>query len=245
MDEDYNVVVAGFEEYVVTYYGDSIVVEDKETGINSSLNFSQRINGPDGDGFTGCIAYTQYNPHTDERCSLTFQQMYNDFNIVYDYNTKNPFTYRIETGVLNSKIKAKNYLRSTFDMGENPIIFNLITIKEFGLIRFLSKGSFLLQTDDKITRCFRNYHTTKNGIALTGFPFTRVYKKEEIENDLKIRGFNIEVPQYLIDLYNNEHKEMKRYEEIASLMKAFCSNFDDEQKLVLTREVFSNEDEEN
>lgn len=247
VDEDYNIVRAGFEDYVVTYYEDDIVVEDKNTGMTSSVKFRERPNGEDRDGYTGMVVYSQVNEETDERCILTYQQMYNDFNLINESNTKVPFLYQIEKNVLRNKIlkKVRTYGTDFYDFRTTPDLFNIVTIKEYGLITFLKNGAYDLQKTDKIKRCLRLYWTNKAGASFTGFPFSRIYSVEEIESQIKEKGFNIEIPHFLIELYNNEHKEMKRYEEIASLMKTYCSNIEDEQKLILTREVFSNEDEEN
>lgn len=248
VDGDYNVLMAGFEDYVVTYYEENVFITDKKTNVTSSILFTKRQDEQDLEGYTGLILYSQYNVTTDERCYMSYQQMYNDFNLIYRENTKDPFIYNFETGVTKGKrIKSKSFVRININGLRNPRLFDFITIKEFGLSEFLSKGSYKLQKEDHMSRYFRNYKTI-NGFALTGFPFTSAYKKEEFTNYLKDHDFNTEVPDYLVELYNKEHKGMKRYEEIAALMKELCSDFVQEQnmKMVLFREVANEDsDEEN
>ena len=76
---------------------------------------------------------------------------------------------------------------------------------------------------------------TKNYHAISLFPFCSQYKIEEINTYLESLGFNTSIPRILMDYHNHELPEVKKYQELADLMKEVeeTKDYTDGQPVVL------------
>ena len=110
-------------------------------------------------------------------------------------------------------------MRGDFDERDHPYLYNIAVIKDYGLAEFMEKGAYALQKDNQIVRYYKMLYQTKEGYAVTSFPFGRQYKYEEFESEFAKYGFSSKVPNYLIDIHNNENKDLNRYEAVAAFMK--------------------------
>jgi hypothetical protein len=62
-------------------------------------------------------------------------------------------------------------------------------------------------------------HQTKEGYAVTSFPFGRQYRYEDFFEMFDKYGFSSKVPEYLIEIHNDDNRDLNRYEAVATFMK--------------------------
>ena len=186
VDEEYKVTSAGFDDFEMHTVSGDRVVQRRDSNNIESLVFMKRKDGEDVDGYDGSIGYIQYNQEHDVRLMLIFQQMYNHQEKVYGYHVgKSPFQILIEKGVGAKQrgsivpVRKQRYMRGDFDERDNPHLYNIVTIKDYGLTEFMEKGAYALQKDTQIVRYYKMLHQTKDGYAVTAFPFGRQYRYED------------------------------------------------------------------
>ena len=226
VDEEYKVVSAGFDDFEMHTISGDRVIQRRNTNNIESLVFNERRNGTDVDGYNGSIRYVQYNQEHDVRLMLIYQQMYNSQGKVYGYHVgKLPFQILIEKGIGAKQrgsrvpVKARRYMRGDYDVREHPYLYNMAVIKDFGLTEFMDKGAFSLQKDNQIIRYYKMMYQTKEGYAVTVFPFGKQYKYEDFEAGFAKYGFYSKVPEFLIEIHNDENRDLNRYEAVALFMK--------------------------
>ena len=226
VDEEYKVVSAGFDDFEMHTISGDRVIQRRNTNNIESLVFNERRNGTDVDGYNGSIRYVQYNQEHDVRLMLIYQQMYNSQGKVYGYHVgKLPFQILIEKGIGAKQrgsrvpVKARRYMRGDYDVREHPYLYNMAVIKDFGLTEFMDKGAFALQKDNQIIRYYKMMYQTKEGYAVTVFPFGKQYKYEDFEAGFAKYGFYSKVPEFLIEIHNDENRDLNRYEAVALFMK--------------------------
>jgi len=226
VDEEYKVVSAGFDDFEMHTISGDRVIQRRNTNNIESLVFMERRNGTDVDGYNGSIGYVQYNQEYDVRLMLIYQQMYNSQGKVYGYHVgKLPFQVLIEKGIGAKQrgsrvpVKTRRYMRGDYDVREHPYLYNMAVIKDFGLTEFMDKGAFALQKDNQIVRYYKMMYQTKEGYAVTAFPFGKQYKYEDFEAEFAKYGFYTKVPEFLIEIHNDENRDLNRYEAVALFMK--------------------------
>ena len=152
--------------------------------------------------------------------------MYNLQGKVYGYHVgKAPFQILIEKG-LGAKqkgsmvpVRSSRYMRGDFDVRDHPYLYNIAVIKDYGIAEFMEKGAFALQKDNQIVRYYKVLAQTKDRIAITAFPLGKQYKYEDFFEEFSKYGFKTAIPDYLIDIHNNEDVDLNRYEAVAAYMK--------------------------
>lgn len=225
VDEEYKVNSAGFDNFELHTVDGTRVIQDRNCNNLESLIFSKRSDGADNDGYDGIIGYVQYNQEKDVRLMIMYQQMFNRQDKIYSFHVKNPFQILIEERVAAKNrgsilpIKTTHYVRGEYDYRDNPTLYNIATIKDYGLSEFIEKGSFALQKSDSLVRYYKVLFTTQDKQAVTGFPFCRQYRFEDFQDFFDKYGFKSEIPEHLISIYNGENSELNYYQDIANFMK--------------------------
>ena len=226
VDEEYNITSAGFDDFEMHTVSGDRVIQKRDSNNIESLIFIKRKDGEDVDGYDGTVGYVQYNQEKDVRLMLIFQQMYNSQEKVYAYHIdKPPFQILIEKG-LGAKqrgslvpVRTRRYMRGDYDVRDHPYLYNIAVIKDYGLMEFLDKGAYSLQKDNQIIRYYRMLAKTSEGYAVTAFPFGKQYKFEDFLPEFEEYGFKDKVPNYLIELHNDDNRDLNRYEAVATFMK--------------------------
>ena len=247
IDEEYNITSAGFDDFEMHILHGDRVIQRRESNNIENLVFMKRSDGGDAEGYDGTIGYVQYNQEFDVRLMLIFQQMYNSQKKIYGYHVnKPPFQILIEKGVSAKQngslkpIKSERYIRGDYDVRDNPNLYNMALIKDYGLFNFMQKGSYSLQKEDQIVRYYKMLYQNKDGYAVTLFPLGKQYRYEDFEDVFKKYGFYSQVPKCLIELHNNDNEDLKRYEAVAMYMKEIEMLPPD--KVVTLNLVFEGED---
>ena len=226
VDDNYQVADVAFDDYEMHPQGDRRVFQRREDGMTECLDFFERPNGPDNEGYNGMICYVQYNPTNDMRVMIMYQQnIYNNKTKIYEFHTRVPFQIKIEKHVLlrDKGVKlpfcSKTYIKRTFDYRDEPLFYTLATLKDYGVGATIGQDVVSLQGSNDITRYYRELFITKNYQAISLFPFCNQYKIEEIKEYLESLGFNTSIPKLLVDYHNNELPEIRTYQELSDLLK--------------------------
>lgn len=226
VDDNYQVADVAFDDYEMHPQGNRRVFQRREDGMTECLDFFERPNGPDNEGYNGMICYVQYNPTNDMRVMIMYQQnIYNNKTKIYEFHTRVPFQIKIEKHVLlrDKGVKlpfcSKTYIKRTFDYRDEPLFYTLATLKDYGVGATIGQDVVSLQGSNDITRYYRELFITKNYQAISLFPFCNQYKIEEIKEYLESLGFNTSIPKLLVDYHNDELPEIRTYQELSDLLK--------------------------
>ena len=248
INEEYEVDTAGFDDFEMYTIGGDKVVKDRDSSNLESLVFMKRSDGKDADGYDGTVGYVQYNQDKDVRMMLIFQQMYNQMEKIYSYHMdKPPFQILIEKGVGAKQkggllpVREERYIRGDYDYRDNPTLYNLAVIKDYGLMEFMEKGAYALQKDNTITRYYKMLWKNEEGYAITTFPFGRQYRYEDFNEIFEKYGFKNRIPDHLISIHNKENEELNLYQEIATFMKAI--EMEGPEEVIKLNLKFGGEDE--
>ncbi len=224
VDEDYKITSAGFDDFEMQLVSGDRCIQFRDTYNVESLVFIKRSDGHDIDGFDGSIGYIQYNQEHDVRLMLLYQQMYNSAEQVHGYQTgKEPFQILIEKG-LNAKkkgsilpVRSERYIKTVID--SDDVAYGVSAIREYGLSEFLQKGAYNLHKEDRIIRYYKILTQTKEKYAITTYPLGTGYRLDAFDELFKKYGFKRTIPQELIQIHNNQHDDLNRYQDIADYMK--------------------------
>lgn len=180
-----------------------LYITRKEDNIAHYMEFHNRI-----------MDYLQVNKKTNENLLMAYYCPYSIVPPILKENIPNA-----EFITFFNKDEVKEYTRFVFEEGEMD--YNIITIKEFGLLEFMKKGAFVLQKDKKIDRYFKVLKVFKNAKCMTLHPLTQPYIIEEMKEKIEEKGFSIEIPNYVLDYYSNRiYFERKELESLAEAIKS-------------------------
>jgi len=228
LDENLEIVAAQTRDYFFEYEEGYQVFTDVDTGVKSSLTFMRRPrNDVDREGYTGIVAFIQYNPNNDTRAIINYQQNKKDDGergFIFDSTfNRNPFIISFEKNVVkkqrrNITPRQVKYLR--VDASEGEPGYTYMTIHDYGLIEVLLKGSYALQKDRNINRYYRILNDEVNGYCITTYPWGIQHDPRDMSNKLANNAFFYKPPQYMIDLYNGTPtKDFEEFNEIAASLK--------------------------
>lgn len=214
VDNNFELCDLGYKDFELHIMDDEYVFQDRKTGISSSIILRTRDNGEDIDGYNGFVRYTQFNPERKTRATITFQHMFYGEGKISRYHIVKPFQFifydvkQKRNGEFKINFKDQ-FIGRTFNYHKEKMLYDIATIKDYGLSEFLEKGSYSLQKRERdVTRYYKILWVNDNQYAKTGFPFTRQYTLEDMKAKLDECGFSYEIPQIYIDIYNGNDSEM-------------------------------------
>ncbi len=220
INDNYEIIDAGFDDFETHIVDGILTVQNRDTLFTQCLYSMKRDNGLDYDGFDGVTIYSQYDPNSDVRAIITYQQMYcENRKRIYPNHIEIPFIYSLEKNATRRFSHKYTYIRMEYRYDKNPNEFNMATIKDYGLRDFLKNGPVKLQQSDKIIRYYKVLAYTSQKVAITGFPFATQYEMTDMNELFTLNGFHYQVPSYLLDLYNGDYQEMNLFKEIANILK--------------------------
>lgn len=234
IDKDYNIngLVLGRKE--IFYVDNQLISRDKLTGVLENVSLVKR-DEPDYEGYNGYVLHVQYNPDQDVRLIQTFQHNYNADERIYDMHIQKPFNVIVEQNAAEvdaglKKASRQVYIKDEYDIQDDPIGFSLATIKDFGITKFLQKGSFALQNKEQIVRYYKVLRVDSNGGAVTRFPLCRQYKQEDITEIIEGYGFNSHISELLLDIYNSDYPLLPFLRDVVASVKNVEMDKDSEIK---------------
>ena len=220
-DSNNNLLYYKGNEYDV-YFDDAVSFKDSK-GFIYSLLFDKLES--EEDGYTGEIIFNQYDVYNDCFCQTTYHQMYNVIDgkaPIYSYHTKEPCHVYIEDNRSEKKPKyglipksVQSYNLYTFD--RDSFYYDRMLIHDYGLTKFLSSNKYELErtgTIQKYIKCRFRFGDK----YYDGWPFPNVYGKKEVLDMVEKRGFMIEVPPRMIEIYNGYDNDIHK---ISRIMKEY------------------------
>lgn len=109
--------------------------------------------------------------------------------------------------------------------------YNIITLREFGLKRFLKEGAYTLQKEDPIKRYFKVWHESNEGNLVLLYPISHIYKLDDIYKLIESKGFMTGPSDEAMSYFNGEFSERKEIEEVLEAIKAYDKNIDEKMKM--------------
>ncbi len=223
IDKDCNLLRYSTKDYDVYLNGDMCFVgKDKKEYRLSFLPLDE----PDEE-YTGEVLFNQYNPENDTFCQLAYHQMYYEYDgkaPIYSYHTKEPYGVYIEQhnsedhdrsfGLIHPAIQ--NYNMYTFERG--TIGYNNVLIRDHGLVNFLLNNSYQLERADKVKKYVKSAFMF-NGQFHEAWPFCRFHDTSEVDSIIQQYGFLKEVPQELLNIYNDQDGMLKDIKDILEQLK--------------------------
>lgn len=201
LDEDYRLVYVEYDDFFA-YLGNNnkLLLSMEEDYISHSIEFNKDL-----------IVHYQYNVKTDEKLFMTYQYNYQERQSIYEGLLKEPFIIQF----INNK-DTEQYIRIMFKQGY--LSYDLLTIREFGLLKFMKQGSFVLQNKKTINRYFKTLKQFSNGVCMTLWGVTKPSTLRSIKDKIKEKGFYTEIPTYVLNYYNDH--EIEEFKMLASAIKS-------------------------
>lgn len=226
VDEDYDLSYMEFDNFSVAknINGEKILYREGNP-IMESLTMKKRLESANNNDFDGIITHHLINSKSREEVLITYKAIYRDNPHYYQSLFHKPF---IISFINNGKIEQ--YM--LYDTSIDYISYDIITIKEFGLIEFMKNGSYSLQKNKSITRYFKIKKMLSDGTCILLYPFSKAYTGEDMKNMLKLKGFTGEVDDYMLNYYNENYLECAEYRELAKALMEYDKTHTDDKKLV-------------
>ncbi|MBQ8659392.1 MAG: hypothetical protein IJ475_00945 [Bacilli bacterium] len=225
LDENYDLCYMEFDTFNASK-GNPDQVWQEGSDIMESLIYTKNSNTKPEDFYDGVVCYTQTKVDTGESLSAYYETFYSNDGKLGPINFKRLKSYFYQKGK-----KVYSFVCSRIE--PNTLFYEIITIKEFGLIDVLSKGSCALQMDPCMNRFFKLPRLPKGKASITLSPFYQTYTTSQMDDIFKKCGFKTSVPDYLIDYYNREYEEQEEYEVLSSAIKQYDEIHQDIMKLNL------------
>lgn len=228
LDEDYNILYAEYDGFDVWKHKSGNLVVQKENGFVAERFEKKKLddNARD-DNRNGIILYYQYNANTLENMILAYNCVYRGDEAIFPFEIKIPFFVTFFKGK-----SVKKYV--LYETDSDYKSYDVITLREFGLKRFLEEGAFALQKDDTIRRYFKVRHESKKGDLTLLYPVSHIYKLEDIYELIRSKGFMIEASDEAMSYFNEEFSEKKEIDEVIKAIKEYDRAIDEEIKKRLT-----------
>lgn len=228
IDPDYNILYAEYDGFDVWKHESGNLVVQKENGCVAERFERKKLDdGAREDKRNGIILYYQYNTNTLENMIIAYNCVYREENSIFPFEMQIPFFVTFFKGK-----KATKYV--LYETDSDYMSYDVITLREFGLKRFLEEGAFALQKDDTIRRYFKVRHESKKGDLTLLYPVSRIYKLEDIYELIRSKGFMIEASDEAMSYFNEEFSERKEIDEVIKAIKEYDRAIDEEIKKRLT-----------
>lgn len=170
----------------------------------------------------GVITYMQYDEKKDVRVVIRYSQnVYSSNKRVYGDYTEDAFYVSVESKpILRDKglifLGSKSaYYRLDFDVWNNRWQYDLATLGEYGLSAVMASDTTTLHGGNyEFSRFYKTLFSFGDYITITGFPFSKAYSKDNIEDLVRELEFNVGIPKYVINIYNSKDEIVKEFQSL-------------------------------
>lgn len=242
VDENEELYAVGKKDYSVVFDSALCFVGNSK---ESSLVINE-LSQPDEDDYTGVVRFLQYDRETDTMCEINYQQMYREHNgraPIYSFHTKlidrayidEQYSKRKERPGLLPR-RARYFSKTAFEEGE--IGYDISAIKDYGLVEFLSKGSYNLIREREVVKYTKAFARGFDGSLRDPWPFGRQYTEGDVKEIIGQYGFATEIPDDFLRIYNGEDQTVEMVKELVRLMKELKPELEKEEnhnKLMILR----------
>lgn len=225
INEDYELSYMEFDDFYAALNDSGEMLLWKEgSKIAESVRLQKRAESACFNDLDGLITHHQVNTQTGEDMLVSYKSVYRSNPQYFQSAFSRPFMVCF---IRNGKVeKYLQYTTST-----DYLSYDIITIKEFGLMEFLQNGSYALQQDRSITRYFKVKAQKEDGTCVILYPLSRAYTPEEMDKMIEERGFTRKVDDDVIDYYNGNYLEVAEYQELAVAMNEYDKSISGDKKL--------------
>lgn len=216
LDDEYELLYSGYEDFYVDHKSN-----DYDTIIDILKRMYLVINcgKKEESKFLkdGYINFTQVKYDKPESLSMIFPTFYIENKKVYKEFLNKPLYY-IYKKRFGSPI---TYIKQCVEYSDEPIFFNVTSIKEFGLANVLKQGAVSLQKNSTINRYFKVPFNSDILNCIYTFFSSNFYDEEALDDVVRSRGFYYEIPNFVLDYYNGSNKRLHEYKELALAIKEY------------------------
>jgi len=210
LDENYRVKHACYEGYEVVEDENKLLIIDCETGIIQDFDYN--LNGyTDEEGYNATAMYSQYDQKKDTKLYLIYPLIDRKDGRMYSMHLNEPTRLIFLNNAskqVNKEINFKKmqaYVKYDFDYDAAYPYYNLVTVREYGVLRTMQEGAANLQMVNPLTRYFRMNGLDSNNRIKVSFALGEYLTPEQIDDKLKEHKYKKEVPDYIIDMYNGDN----------------------------------------
>ena len=186
---DGNYQITSFAEGNMQYsFVGNTCVAIRNGKIEESLVLANALD--DDDPYKGSVIYTQYDSENDVECEMRFNHRSvlttDEREHIYPFLLKD-----IEYVSINENARKKPFQHGLITRGHHYYAgmtvdsetydYDLIALKEFGLLEYLHQGSRSLLENDEVTRYSRGWYLTRGEECKFLWPFGMCYKQESIK----------------------------------------------------------------
>lgn len=185
------------------------------------LQLSKDINELNGVLNNAVLDFGQYKANDDISLTMRYEQMaHGEINNkkLYGAYIRDPFLYIFENGVLGKSYFRKRkdaFYRLDFDIMDNRWQYDLVALREFGIDAITSDNTVSLYDNEvSFSRFYRELFHIGDYITITGFPFLKGIKVQDMKDIVLSKGFLLNIPDTLIDFFNNREFIIEEYQAI-------------------------------
>ncbi len=185
------------------------------------LQLSKDINELNGVLNNAVLDFGQYKANDDISLTMRYEQMaHGEINNkkLYGAYIRDPFLYIFENGVLGKSYFRKRkdaFYRMDFDIMDNRWQYDLVALREFGIDAITSDNTVSLYDNEvSFSRFYRELFHIGDYITITGFPFLKGIKVQDMKDIVLSKGFLLNIPDTLIDFFNNREFITEEYQAI-------------------------------
>lgn len=185
------------------------------------LQLSKDINELNGVLNNAVLDFGQYKANDDISLTMRYEQMaHGEINNkkLYGAYIRDPFLYIFENGVLGKSYFRKRkdaFYRMDFDIRDNRWQYDLVALREFGIDAITSDNTVSLYDNEvSFSRFYRELFHIGDYITITGFPFLKGIKVQDMKDIVLSKGFLLNIPDTLIDFFNNREFIIEEYQAI-------------------------------
>lgn len=185
------------------------------------LQLSKDINELNGVLNNAVLDFGQYKANDDISLTMRYEQMaHGEINNkkLYGAYIRDPFLYIFENGVLGESYFGKRkdaFYRLDFDIMDNRWQYDLVALREFGIDAITSDNTVSLYDNEvSFSRFYRELFHIGDYITITGFPFLKGIKVQDMKDIVLSKGFLLNIPDTLIDFFNNREFIIEEYQAI-------------------------------
>lgn len=225
VDEDYDVSYMEFDEFSVAknQNGEKLLYKEG-TSIAESITMQKRKDSASLNDLDGLITHHLVNTKSGEELLITYKALYRENPDYYQSLFYRPFIFSFI-----KKGKVEQYMQYT--TSTDYLSYDVITIKEFGLVEFMQNGSYALQQERSITRYFKIKAQLSDGRCVLLYPLSRAYTEEDMDKKIEEKGFTRKIKDYVLDYYNGAYLERAEYKDLALAMEEYDKSHSDDKKL--------------
>ena len=219
-DNEGKIVSFTFNGKQIAINGKGIVLIDEDhnqEGLHYRSNKSIDLNTTSNNGI---VYYTQYHSKDDMMLELRYEHnLIGSGGELFPYHTNDPFYVGFRQHASKYKFLnvGKRYYRVDFDARDSKFLYDLATLREYGIVDVFTRGTIALHGSYTFTKYYRELMSFGEYTSLLSFPFSKGLDEEDIDDLIDKGGFRKSVPDSLLNLYNNAPRIVRNRQDLIDM----------------------------